>query len=136
MGDYDMAFEHYQKMLDLKPGMGSYSRAAHLLFITGDFKKANLLMSKAIGSGGAYSENAAWCIAQKALLDFAQGGYEMCIRDRFSRRLCRHAQSRTCALDAPYPAPSTDASCQGTDRPLGEQTAGPRRQAVLAGRVL
>lgn len=75
MGDYDSAFEHYQKMLDLKPGMGSYSRAAHLLFITGDFKKANLLMSKAIGSGGAYSENAAWCIAQKALLDFAQGGY-------------------------------------------------------------
>jgi tetratricopeptide (TPR) repeat protein len=75
MGDYDAAFERYQKMLDLKPDIASYSRAAHLLFITGDFKKANLLISKAIGSGGAYSENAAWCIAQKALLDFAQGGY-------------------------------------------------------------
>jgi tetratricopeptide (TPR) repeat protein len=75
MGDYDSAYEHYQKMLDLKPDIGSYSRAAHLLFVTGGFEKATLLMSKAIGSGGAYSENKAWCIAQMALLDFAQGGY-------------------------------------------------------------
>jgi tetratricopeptide (TPR) repeat protein len=75
MGDYDSAYEHYQKMLDLKPDIASYSRAAHLLFVTGGFEKATLLMSKAIGSGGAYSENKAWCIAQVALLDFAQGGY-------------------------------------------------------------
>jgi tetratricopeptide (TPR) repeat protein len=75
MGDYDSAFEHYQKMLDLKPDIASYSRAAHLLFITGGFRKATLLMSKAIGAGGAYPENQAWCIAQMALLDFAQGGY-------------------------------------------------------------
>jgi tetratricopeptide (TPR) repeat protein len=75
MGDYDSAFEHYQKMLDLKPDIASYSRSAHLLFITGGFKKATLLMSKAIGAGGAYPENKAWCIAQMALLDFAQGAY-------------------------------------------------------------
>jgi tetratricopeptide (TPR) repeat protein len=75
LGDYDSAFEHYQKMLDLKPDIASYSRAAHLLFITGGFKKATLLMSKAIGAGGAYPENKAWCIAQMALLDFAQGAY-------------------------------------------------------------
>jgi tetratricopeptide (TPR) repeat protein len=75
MGDYDSAFEHYQKMLDLKPDVASYSRSAHLLFVTGGFKKATLLMSKAIGAGGAYSENKAWCVAQMALLDFAQGAY-------------------------------------------------------------
>lgn len=75
MGDYDSAFEYYQKMLDLKPGIASYSRAAHLLFITGGYKKATLLMSKAIGAGGAYPENRAWCMAQMALLDFAQGAY-------------------------------------------------------------
>jgi tetratricopeptide (TPR) repeat protein len=75
MGDYDSAFEHYQKMLDLKPGIASYSRAAHLLFITGGFEKATLLMSKAVGAGGAYPENKAWCVAQMALLDFAQGAY-------------------------------------------------------------
>jgi tetratricopeptide (TPR) repeat protein len=75
MGDYDTAFEHYQKMLDLKPDMASYSRSAHLLFVTGGFNKATLLMSKAIGAGGAYPENKAWCIAQMALLDFSQGAY-------------------------------------------------------------
>lgn len=75
MGDYDSAFEYYQKMLDLKPDIASYSRAAHLLFVTGGFKKAVLLMSKAIGAGGAYPENRAWCVAQMALLDFAQGAY-------------------------------------------------------------
>ena len=75
MGDYESAFEHYQKMIDLKPDMASYSRAAHLLFITGDFKKATLLMSKAAGAGGAYAENRAWCVSQIALMDFAQGAY-------------------------------------------------------------
>jgi len=75
MGDYDSAYEQYQKMLDLKPDIASYSRAAHLLFITGGYKKATWLMSKAIGAGGPYPENKAWCIAQMALLDFAQGAY-------------------------------------------------------------
>jgi tetratricopeptide (TPR) repeat protein len=75
MGDYDSAFEYYQKMLDLKPDIASYSRSEHLLFITGGFKKATFLMSKAIGAGAAYPENKAWCIAQMALLDFSQGGY-------------------------------------------------------------
>src|SRR5579872_6252828 len=32
MGDYDKAFTHYQKMLDLRPDISSYSRGAHLLF--------------------------------------------------------------------------------------------------------
>jgi tetratricopeptide (TPR) repeat protein len=75
MGDYDTAYERYQTMLDLKPDIASYSRAAHLLFVTGGYKKATILMSKAIGAGGAYSENKAWCVAQMALLDFAQGAY-------------------------------------------------------------
>jgi tetratricopeptide (TPR) repeat protein len=75
MGDYETAFEDYQKMLDLRPDISSYSRGARLMFLTGDFKKATLLLTKAIGVGGPYAENSAWCIAQLALLDFAQGGY-------------------------------------------------------------
>ena len=31
-------------------------------------------LAKRVGAGGAYPENRAWCIAQMALLDFAQGG--------------------------------------------------------------
>ena len=44
MGDYEAAFEHYQKMMDLRPNLASYSRGAHLLYLTGDVRKATWLM--------------------------------------------------------------------------------------------
>ncbi len=75
MGDYEKAFDQYQKMLDLRPDISSYSRGAHLLFMTGDMRKATLLMTKAIGSGAPFAENTAWCRAQWALMQFAQGSY-------------------------------------------------------------
>jgi len=75
MGDYDGAFRQYQKMLDLRPDISSYSRGGHLLFLTGDLRKATLLMTKAIGSGGPYAENTAWCRAQWALMQFSEGSY-------------------------------------------------------------
>lgn len=67
-GDYDTAFEHYQEALDLRPDLSSYSRAAHLLWLTGDTLRARWLMRKAIDSGGPHSENTAWCGAQLALM--------------------------------------------------------------------
>ena len=67
-GDYAAAFEHYQKMLDIRPDISSYSRGAHLLFLTGDTRKATWLMAKAIKAGGPYAENTAWCRAQLALM--------------------------------------------------------------------
>ncbi len=75
MGDYEKAFTQYQKMLDIKPDISSYSRGAHLLFLMGDIRKATLLMTKAIESGGPYAENTAWCRAQWALMQFSVGSY-------------------------------------------------------------
>lgn len=75
MGDFDEAFVEYQKMLDLRPDLSSYGRSAHLLQLTGDFKKAGWLMNKAIQAGSPYAENTAWCRAQLALMLFAQGAY-------------------------------------------------------------
>ncbi|MDX1932468.1 MAG: tetratricopeptide repeat protein [Capsulimonadales bacterium] len=66
MGDYDAAFESYQKMLDIRPDASSYSRGAHLLFLTGNTTQAMRLMSLAIKAGGPYTENGAWCRAQLA----------------------------------------------------------------------
>ena len=40
LGDYDLAAEHYQRMLDLRPDIAAYSRSAHLLFVTGDVRRA------------------------------------------------------------------------------------------------
>ena len=75
MGDYDKAFENYQKMLDIHPDISSYSRAAHLMFLTGDLRKATWLMLKSIAAGAPYAENTAWCRAQLALIQIAEGGY-------------------------------------------------------------
>ena len=73
MGDTETAYNDYQKMLDLKPDAGSYSRGAHLLFITGDVNRAVMLMAKAIQAGGPYAENTAWFRAQLALMLFNNG---------------------------------------------------------------
>lgn len=73
LGDYDAGFEHYQEALDLRPNLSSYSRAAHLLWLTGDTVKAQALMHRAIAAGGPYAENAAWCRAQLALMAFHNG---------------------------------------------------------------
>jgi tetratricopeptide (TPR) repeat protein len=73
MGDYDAAFKHYQKMLDLRPDLASYSRGAHLLYLTGNTRRAIWLMQKAIAAGAATSEATAWCRAQLALMHWHMG---------------------------------------------------------------
>ncbi len=73
-GDYDGAFETYQKMLDIRPDLSSYSRGAHLLYVTGDTAKAVWLMEKAVKSGGPFAENTAWCRGQLAEMLFSTGG--------------------------------------------------------------
>ena len=75
MGNYDDAYEQYQKMLDLKPDLSSYARSAHLLWLMGDTRKASWLMLKAIQAGSPYGENTAWCRSQLALILFSQGAY-------------------------------------------------------------
>jgi tetratricopeptide (TPR) repeat protein len=76
MGDYDGAFVQYQQMLDLRPDLASYSRSAHLLFLTGATEDALMLMDKAISAGSPYAENLAWCRAQLALMLYRQGAYK------------------------------------------------------------
>ena len=75
MGDYDEAFDQYQKMLDSKPDLSSYGRSAHLLQITGDTRRATWLMMKGVAAGGPYAENTAWCRSQVALIYYSEGAY-------------------------------------------------------------
>ena len=75
LGDYDAAYAHYQKMMDAKPDLSSWSRGAHLLFLTGDSKKAIWMMEKAIKAGAPFAENTAWCRARLAMMLFHQGAY-------------------------------------------------------------
>src|SRR4029434_1874884 len=73
LGDYEAATEHYQRMLDLRPDISSYSRSAHLLFVTGDARRAAWLMDRAIKAGAGYAENTAWRRAQLALMHLSTG---------------------------------------------------------------
>ncbi len=72
-GDYEKAFDHYQKMMDLRPDLSSLSRGAWLLWLTGDQNRAVLLMEKAIASGGPYTENTDWCRARLAHMHLQNG---------------------------------------------------------------
>lgn len=73
LGDYDMAFDNYQKMADLRPDLSSWSRGAHLLWLTGETNKAKTLMGKAIGAGAPFAENTAWCRIRMATMLFHEG---------------------------------------------------------------
>jgi tetratricopeptide (TPR) repeat protein len=73
MGDYEGAFKDYQRMIDIRPDLSSYSRGAHLLFLSGNTRKAIWLMEKAIAAGAPHAENTAWCRAQLALMQWNTG---------------------------------------------------------------
>lgn len=73
LGDMDQAAETYQRMMDSRPDLSSWSRGAHLLWMTGDKAKALWLMEKSIRAGGPYAENTDWCRAQLATMLFHDG---------------------------------------------------------------
>ena len=73
LGDYDRAFDEYQKMMDLRPDLSSWSRGAWLLWLTGNPSKAQWLMQKAIKAGAPYAENTIWCRAKLATMLFQDG---------------------------------------------------------------
>jgi tetratricopeptide (TPR) repeat protein len=73
LGDYDAALEHYQKMLDIRPDLASYSRGAQLLWLTGNSRKALWMMDKAVKAGGPYAENTSWARAQLGVMLWRQG---------------------------------------------------------------
>lgn len=74
-GDYDQALDHYQKMMDLRPDLSSYSRGGYLLWVTGHRSKAIWLMEKAIRAGAPFAENTAWCRAKLAMMLFDDGAF-------------------------------------------------------------
>jgi tetratricopeptide (TPR) repeat protein len=73
-GDIHQAVEAYQKMMDLRPDLQSYTRAAHMRWITGDLKGAVELMRIAARSGSPRDpDSAAWAYSHLALYEFQAG---------------------------------------------------------------
>lgn len=74
LGEYDKAEEALQKMLDLRPGLASYSRAAYLLELYGKPDEAVEFMERAVKAGSPHEpEPFAWCLVQLGHLYFNQG---------------------------------------------------------------
>ncbi|MBV8817187.1 MAG: tetratricopeptide repeat protein, partial [Acidobacteriaceae bacterium] len=64
LGDYNRAADAYQKMINLRPNLSSYNRAAHYRFLTNDLNGAIEIMKQAIESGSTSPENVAWCYVE------------------------------------------------------------------------
>jgi tetratricopeptide (TPR) repeat protein len=75
LGDLRGAIEASQRMVDLKPGLASYGRAAHLRWLTGDVAGARQLYARAIeaGRGARDAEPLAWMLVQAAMVFWNEG---------------------------------------------------------------
>lgn len=78
LGRYEEATRAAQSMMDLKPNLPSYSRAAHLAWLHGDVAGAKESLRLALDSGKDQrdKEPYAWVLAQAAQLFLAQGDLE------------------------------------------------------------
>ncbi len=64
----------YQKMIDLRPDLQSYARAAHVRWLTGDLNGAIKLMRLAVtGSSPNDAEAGAWAYVRLSLYELQQG---------------------------------------------------------------
>lgn len=74
VGDYEAATAAYQRMIDLKPDLRSYSRGAWMRWLVGDGEGAVELMQQAADSGAGESRH--FCLVQLGELHFLRGSYD------------------------------------------------------------
>lgn len=73
-GNLYEATAEYQRMLDLKPSLQSYSRAAHLRWLKGDLQGAGKLMRMAVKAGSNRDpESVAWAYSRLAYYEWQSG---------------------------------------------------------------
>ena len=73
-GRLDEAANSYQKMVDLKPDLESYSRIAHYRWLKGDLAAATELMQSAVSAASPNApESAAWVNTRLAFYQFQSG---------------------------------------------------------------
>jgi tetratricopeptide (TPR) repeat protein len=77
LGELDAAIDAGQRMVDAKPSLLSYGRAAHLRWLQGDVAGAKRLYERAIAAGKELPdrEPRAWMIVQAALVFWHAGDY-------------------------------------------------------------
>lgn len=77
MGQFDEALTAAQKMMDLKPNLPSYARAAHLRWLQGDANAAKKIYRAAFDARDPRDpEPFAWLLAEAALIFWHEGDIE------------------------------------------------------------
>lgn len=76
LGLYDQAIENVQKMVNLRPDLGSYSRVSYIRELKGDMQGAIDAMKLAVKSGSPEAENTVWCRVQLGNLIYNTGDVE------------------------------------------------------------
>jgi tetratricopeptide (TPR) repeat protein len=80
-GRLNEAAAAYQKMVDLRPGLESYSRAAHLRWLHGDLEGATALMRLAARAGGPRNaEPTAWAYSRLALYELQSAEFDHAVQ--------------------------------------------------------
>jgi len=86
-GQLQEATHAYQQMLDLKPSLQSYSRAAHVRWLKGDLPGAlDLMKLGAAASSPRDSESAAWAYSRLAMYEL-QSGHEKEATDALNKAI-------------------------------------------------
>lgn len=75
LGRYDEAFDTFQAMVDLRPGLASYARVSYARELLGDVSGAVEAMEMAFQAAGTPAD-AAWVAAQLGELEFGRGAFE------------------------------------------------------------
>lgn len=76
LGMYDDAIENVQKMINIRPDLGSYSRVSYVRELKGDIQGAIDAMKSAVTAGSPVTENTAWCRIQLGNLFYNKGDVE------------------------------------------------------------
>jgi tetratricopeptide (TPR) repeat protein len=78
LGKYDEAAEATQRLMDLRPGMASYSRASYFRWLHGDRQNAKQFLQHALSAGKdrRNPEPAAWAFVQAGMLLWHEADYE------------------------------------------------------------
>jgi tetratricopeptide (TPR) repeat protein len=73
LGRYPQAFTSFQKMVDLKPSLSSYSRVSYARELRGDLRGATEAMELALGAAAGDREGYGWTAVQLGKLHWLQG---------------------------------------------------------------
>ncbi|WP_437810356.1 tetratricopeptide repeat protein [Sorangium sp. So ce1078] len=92
LGHFEAAAAAAQRMVDQRPGLPSYARAAQLRWLQGDTPTAMRIMRLAIDAGDPREPEAlAWALAQAAAMFWHEGDHEAADRG-FERALAAHGE--------------------------------------------